>query len=64
MDLIAELRAEGRSIIMVEHVMDAIRGLCDRCVVMNGGAKIAEGSVREVLDEAEVVRAYLGEADA
>jgi len=62
--LIKELRAEGRTIIVVEHVMDAIRRLCDRCVVMNSGAKIAEGSPKEVLADSEVIRAYLGDAGA
>ena len=62
--LIEQLRAEGCTIIIVEHVMDAIRSLCDRCVVMNSGAKIAEGTPREVLADAEVIRAYLGDADA
>jgi ABC-type branched-subunit amino acid transport system ATPase component len=62
--LIEELRAEGRTILVVEHVMDAIRSLCDRCVVMNSGAKIAEGSPREVLADSEVIRAYLGDGDA
>ena len=41
--LIHSLRREGITIVMVEHVMDAIRSLCDRCVVMNAGRKIAEG---------------------
>jgi branched-chain amino acid transport system ATP-binding protein len=49
---------------MVEHVMDAIRSLCDRCVVMNAGRKIAEGTPAEVLAHPEVVRAYLGAEDA
>lgn len=62
--LIAKIRAEGRAIIVVEHVMDAIRSLCDRCVVMNSGAKIAEGTPRNVLADAEVIRAYLGDAHA
>ena len=62
--LIAELRAEGRTIIMVEHVMDAIRELCDRCVVMNSGRLIADGAVDDVLSDKEVVRAYLGDDDA
>ena len=62
--VIEQLRTEGTTIIIVEHVMDAIRSLCDRCVVMNSGAKIAEGTPREVLADAEVIRAYLGDADA
>lgn len=61
MDLVASLREEGRTVILVEHVMDAIRSLCDRCVVMNSGRKIAEGAPEEVLSDAEVIRAYLGD---
>lgn len=60
-ELISNLRKEGRTIILVEHVMDAIRSLCDRCVVMNTGRKIAEGTPTEVLSDSEVVRAYLGD---
>ena len=62
--LIEQLRFEGRTIIIVEHVMHAIRSLCDRCIVMSSGVKIAEGTPREVLADAEVIRAYLGDADA
>jgi branched-chain amino acid transport system ATP-binding protein len=49
---------------MVEHVMDAIRSLCDRVVVMSSGAKIAEGSASDVLSDPAVIRAYLGTVDA
>jgi len=45
-------------------VMDAIRSLCDRCVVMSSGERIAEGTPAEVLADAEVIRAYLGDANA
>ncbi|MCG6874534.1 MAG: ABC transporter ATP-binding protein [Betaproteobacteria bacterium] len=63
-DLISSLREEGRTIILVEHVMDAIRSLCDRCVVMNSGAKIAEGTPEQTLADREVIRAYLGDEHA
>ncbi|MBM3555981.1 MAG: ABC transporter ATP-binding protein [Alphaproteobacteria bacterium] len=63
-DLVRGLRADGVSILMVEHVMDAIRSLCDRCVVMNAGRKIAEGPPNSVLADKAVVEAYLGTDDA
>lgn len=62
--LVRSLRGEGMTILLVEHVMDAIRSLCDRCVVMNAGRKIAEGLPDAVLADAEVIRAYLGDDDA
>ena len=58
--LIQQLQATGLTILMVEHVMDAVHALCSRCVVMNAGAKIADGPTTQVLKEPEVVRAYLG----
>ena len=49
---------------MVEHVMEAIRALCDHVVVMNAGEKIAEGTSEAVLSNAKVMEAYLGADDA
>ena len=63
-DLIRDISREGRTIIMVEHVMDAIRTLCSRCVVMNSGVKIADGAAAAVLADPDVIRAYLGDDDA
>ncbi|MGV7213879.1 branched-chain amino acid ABC transporter ATP-binding protein/permease [Bradyrhizobium sp. UFLA05-112] len=62
--LIARLRDRGMTIIMVEHVMDAIRALCGHCIVMNAGSVIAHGVPDTVLSDPTVVAAYLGDADA
>jgi branched-chain amino acid transport system ATP-binding protein len=63
-DLIRQIRREGITIVMIEHVMEAIRALCDKVVVMNAGEKIAEGTPESVLSDAEVMHAYLGVDDA
>jgi branched-chain amino acid transport system ATP-binding protein len=57
------LAAQGIAVILVEHVMTAVRALCHRVIVMNAGSKIAEGRPEQVLRDAEVIRAYLGDAD-
>jgi branched-chain amino acid transport system ATP-binding protein len=58
------LAAQGIAIILVEHVMTAVRALCDRVLVMNAGSKIAEGACDVVLRDPEVIRAYLGDDNA
>jgi len=63
-ELIHQIRREGVTIVMIEHVMEAIRALCDRCVVLNAGGKIAEGTPQSVLSDPEVMHAYLGIDDA
>jgi len=58
--LIRLLRGDGITIVMIEHVMEAIRALCDRVAVMNAGERIAYGTPEEVLSDPAVMRAYLG----
>ncbi|KQP12351.1 ABC transporter ATP-binding protein [Pseudorhodoferax sp. Leaf265] len=62
--LVRSLKDEGVSILMVEHVLEAVRSLCDHCVVMNAGRRIAAGTAAAVLADPEVVRAYLGDEHA
>lgn len=60
--LVRSLRDEGLTIIMVEHVMHAIRSLCGHIVVLNAGRVIASGTPEEALADPDVVRVYLGES--
>ncbi len=62
--LIAGLRDSGMTVLLIEHVMEAVRSLCGRCVVMNAGSVIADGQTASVLKHPDVVRAYLGSAHA
>ncbi len=64
MSVVWSLAAQGLAVILVEHVMTAVRALCSRVVVMNAGIRIAEGPADKVLRDAEVIRAYLGDDDA
>ncbi|WP_292934187.1 ABC transporter ATP-binding protein [Noviherbaspirillum sp.] len=54
----------GRTILMVEHNMAVVSGICDRITVLQRGAVLAEGSYREVSQDAQVMEAYMGSASA
>ncbi len=60
--LLVRERNKGLTIIIVEHEMNVIERITDRCIVLNFGRKIAEGPYREVAANAQVQEAYLGAA--
>jgi branched-chain amino acid transport system ATP-binding protein len=62
--LIREIRKQGISILIIEHVMRVIMGVSDRIVVLDRGEKIAEGRPYEVANNQRVIDTYLGDMDA
>jgi branched-chain amino acid transport system ATP-binding protein len=58
--LVKLIRKQGVTILMVEHVMKVIMGLCDRVTVLHHGEKICEGTPEKVCDDENVVKVYLG----
>jgi branched-chain amino acid transport system ATP-binding protein len=59
--LICSLKASGVTLLMVEHIMEAIMPIADKIVVLNGGVKIAEDRPSVVSEDERVITAYLGE---
>jgi len=62
--LVKQLSQRGLTIVIVEHVMRAIMAVAQHIVVLDHGQKIAEGSPKEVAENPEVIRAYLGSGGA
>lgn len=58
--LLRDLRAEGRIVVLIEHNMDMIAGVCDRVFVLDAGRIIAAGTPAQIRADERVVRSYLG----
>jgi branched-chain amino acid transport system ATP-binding protein len=61
LDLIRNIRKEGITLLIVEHIMEAIMPIADKVVVLDGGVKLAEGPPSEIIHDERVITAYLGE---
>ncbi len=62
--MVRRIRASGVTVLLVEHDMPAVMGICDRIVVLDGGRKLIEGTPDEVRQDPQVIAAYLGTDDA
>ena len=61
LSLIRLIRDQGVTIIFIEHIMQAVMAISDRVIVLANGTKLAEGSPQEILQNADVQKAYLGD---
>jgi branched-chain amino acid transport system ATP-binding protein len=59
-NLIRRINKQGVTVLIVEHVMRVIMGLCDRVTVLHHGEKIFEGTPKEVVNDERCVKVYLG----
>lgn len=60
-ELIKSIRDQGVTLLVVEHIMEAIMPIADKVVVLDGGEKIAEGPPKEIINDERVITAYFGE---
>ena len=57
---IKRIRKEGISVVLIEHDMKLVMGICERIMVLNYGKIIASGTPEEIKSNPQVIKAYLG----
>jgi branched-chain amino acid transport system ATP-binding protein len=59
--VLADLKAQGKCVVLVEHNMELVRELADVVIVLDSGQLLARGKPEKVLSEKKVLEAYLGD---
>ncbi|GAX88964.1 ABC transporter ATP-binding protein [Effusibacillus lacus] len=61
--LIRQIRKNGTTVILIEHNVAMVVGLCDRVAVLDHGIKIADGTPQEIVENPDVIEAYIGKEE-